>query len=172
MSRDRPPLWSIVGTLLAAPLFIATFIVYVPWALTGWRLGPPFFGWIPGRWFGVALIVTASPIMLDFAARFVLEGHGTPVPVAPPQRLVVRGVYRFVRNPAYVAATLAMIGQALLFGSVQVLIYGVVMALAYHLLVVLHEEPSLRAKFGAEYEAYCRSVPRWWPRLRRRVRDR
>jgi protein-S-isoprenylcysteine O-methyltransferase Ste14 len=163
-----PPLWAILGTLLAAPVFVGVLIVYVPWTLTGWRFRAPVAGWEPTRWIGAALIVLAVPVLGDFLLRFVLEGHGTPVPVAPPPRLVVRGPYRFVRNPAYVAVTAAIAGQGLLLGSRDVLVYAAGMALAFHLLVVGHEEPSLRGKFGAAYAAYCRDVPRWIPRLRRR----
>jgi protein-S-isoprenylcysteine O-methyltransferase Ste14 len=104
--------------------------------------------------------------VIDFAVRFVREGHGTPVPVAPPRRLVVGGAFRFVRNPSYVAAVAAVVGQGFLLASPGVLAYGGLLALAFHLFVVGYEEPTLRRTFGADYEAYCRSVPRWLPRPR------
>jgi protein-S-isoprenylcysteine O-methyltransferase Ste14 len=166
---SRPPLWATFGTLLSAPLFIGIVIVYVPYAITGWRLAPPLLGWEPGRWIGLALILPAAAVMVDFAVRLVREGHGTPMPMAPPQRLVRGGAFRFVRNPAYLAAVTAMIGQALWFGSIGVLAYAIVMALVYHVLVVGYEEPTLRGKFGAAYEEYCRKVPRWLPRIGRRL---
>jgi len=162
---DRPPLWAVLGTLVAAPLFMGATIVYVPYALSGWRFAPPFLGWDGTRWIGAGLIVLAAPVILDFLVRFVREGHGTPVPLAPPQRLVVRGAFRFVRNPAYLAAVAIMLGEALLLGSTRVLIYALVAALAFHLFVVGYEEPTLRKKFAAEYEAYARAVPRWLPRV-------
>src|SRR5262245_14884903 len=164
---DRPPLWSVLGTLVGAPLFIGAVIIYVPYVLTGWRLAPPFFGWEGSRGIGVALIIVPVPILVDLAMRFVRQGHGTPVPVAPPQRLVVSGVFRWVRNPAYLAAVGALVGQGLVFASRPVLIYALAMWIAFHLLVVVYEEPTLRRKFGAEYEDYCRRVPRWVPRLPR-----
>lgn len=167
----RPPWWSVLGTLLAAPLFIGALLVYVPYSLTSWRVGPPFFGWSPLRWVGVALIVLAVPVVLDFLARFVREGHGTPVPVAPPSRLVVSGCFRFVRNPAYLAAIALLVGQALYFGSTGVLGYALAMALVFHLFVVGYEEPTLRATFGQEYDAYCQRVGRWIPRRPRRDRS-
>ena len=86
--------------------------------------------------------------------------------MAPPQRLVVTGSYRFVRNPAYVAAIVLVVGQGLWLGSPGVLVYAAVLWLAFHLLVVLHEEPSLRRRFGAAYDDYCAKVPRWVPRMR------
>ena len=159
---NRPPAWAVLGTLIAAPLFIGGVAVYVPYRLAGgWRLGPPLLEQEWTRWVGFALIVIAAPMILDFLLRFMLEGHGTPVPVAPPQHLVVRGVYRISRNPAYVAAVAMITGQALVLGSVRVLIYALLLALAFHLFVVGYEEPTLRARFGAAYEEYCRRVPRW-----------
>ena len=160
----RPPLWAVLGTLVSAPLFIAFVMGYVPYAITGWRVAPAFFGWEPVRWVGVALLVLSSLLVLEFVGRFVFEGHGTPFPLAPPGCLVIGGAFRFVRNPSYVAAVLSVIGQGLLFGSRDVLLYAVVLALAFHLFVVAYEEPVLREKFGADYEAYCRRVPRWVPR--------
>lgn len=166
---NRPPLWAIVGTLIAAPLFIGGTALYVPYLLSGgWFLQPAFFGWEPLRWVGFALMVLAAPVILDFLLRFILEGHGTPVPVAPPQRLVVRGVFRFCRNPAYLAAITFIFGQALVLGSLRVLFYAAVLALGFHLFVVAYEEPTLRRKLGAAYEEYCRTVPRWIPRVRSR----
>ena len=165
---DRPPLWAVIGTLVGAPIFMGTVIVYVPYALSGWRFARPFLGWEPSRWIGTALILVAIPAILDFLIRFVREGHGTPVPVAPPQRHVVGGTFRFVRNPAYLAAVSALAGQGLLFGSTDVLIYAAVMGLAFHLFVVGYEEPALHRKFGADYDAYRSKVPRWVPRVRRR----
>jgi protein-S-isoprenylcysteine O-methyltransferase Ste14 len=171
-ANDRPPAWAVLGTLLGAPLFIAAVIVYVPYALTGWWMGPPLLGWEPLRWVGVAMIVLAVPILVDFLVRFVREGHGTPVPVAPPSRLVVGGVFRYVRNPSYLAAVAAVIGQGLILASTWVLIYAAVLALAFHLFVVTYEEPTLRRTFGEAYEAYCRDVPRWVPRVPRRTTSR
>ena len=161
---DRPPLWSVIGTLVSAPLFVGTVIVYVPYTLTAWRFQPAFFGWEPLRWIGAALVLAAVPVLFDFLVRFVREGHGTPVPVAPPGRLVVSGSFRFVRNPAYFAALAAIAGQGLLCENKSVLIYALGMGLVFHLLVVGYEEPALHRKFGADYEAYCRRVPRWLPR--------
>jgi len=162
---DRPPLWAVIGTLFAAPVFIGLVLTYVPYTLCGWRFAPPFLGQAWTRWLGVALIVLALPVLADFLVRFVREGHGTPAPVAPPERLVVRGVFRYVRNPSYVAGVAAVVGQGLLFASVEVLVYALALAVGFHLFVVLYEEPTLRRKFGAAYEAYCRDVGRWLPRF-------
>jgi protein-S-isoprenylcysteine O-methyltransferase Ste14 len=90
---------------------------------------------------------------------------GTPAPVAPTKNLVVTGLYRYVRNPIYVAVVAIIVGQALLFGAWGLVLLGTVLWLAFHLFVVAYEEPTLQETFGAEYEAYRANVPRWVPRL-------
>ena len=98
--------------------------------------------------------------------RFALKGLGTPAPIAPPERLVVTGLYRHVRNPMYVAVTSLIVGQALFFGDVRLLEYGLVLWAGFHLFVLAYEEPTLRAEFGAEYRDFCAHVRRWIPRLK------
>jgi len=166
---DRPPRWAAYGTMLAAPAFIGIVIVYVPYALSGWHSGPATSGGGFARWVGVAMVVLALPVLGDFLLRFVREGHGTPLPLAPPRRLVTRGVFRYVRNPGYLAAIAALVGQALFFGSTPILIYATAMSLAFHLFVVRVEEPALHRTFGAAYDTYRREVPRWLPGRRRRT---
>ena len=111
--------------------------------------------------------------MLGFAVAlrciwdFGWTGHGTPAPVAPPQRLVVVGFYRYVRNPMYVGFAVGWIGLWVVFGHANptAIAAVVVVALGVHLFVVFYEEPTLRKKFGADYVDYCRNVGRWRPRL-------
>lgn len=164
----RGLLGATLGTIAFVLVVPGTAIVLIPYLLTDWRLAQPLLGWNATRGLGVALLVLALPILVLFNLRFVVEGHGTPAPVAPPERLVVGGPFRWVRNPGYVAVTTLLIGQALLFGSLALLVYAAGIALAFHLFVVFYEEPTLHRQFGAEYEAYCRAVPRWIPRLGRR----
>jgi len=123
----------------------------------------------PTRWLGFAIFVIAIPAFADFLARFVREGHGTPAPIAPTRQLVVGGVYRYVRNPAYVAVIAMLVGQALFFGNLAVLEYAFVVAIGFHLFVILYEEPTLKRTFGSDYQVYCEEVPRWIPRLRSAV---
>ena len=96
--------------------------------------------------------------------RFVVEGIGTPAPVAPTEHLVVGGLYRYVRNPMYVAVTAIIVGQALVLGWPALLLYAAAFVAVTATFVRLYEEPTLRERFGAEYEAYRRAVPGWWPR--------
>ena len=105
-------------------------------------------------------------MLLESFARFALHGEGTPAPVAPTRRLVVTGLYRFVRNPMYLAVLALILGQALLLGSWELATYGAVVALGFQLFVLGYEEPTLRRTYGAEYEAFTRAVPRWIPRFR------
>jgi len=129
-------------------------------------MSPPLLGFTAFRALGAFLICAGLPVLLDSFYRFAGEGLGTPAPVAPPTHLVIGGLYRYVRNPMYVAVSSLVFGQGLLFGSIQVLKYGVLVVLGFHLFVLLYEEPVLRRKFGAEYDNYCRNVRRWWPRLK------
>ncbi len=161
---DGPPRWAFFGTILFTIVVPGTVVGVMPFVLTaGWTFGPPLAG-EPSRWLGVALGVLATPLFVSFLSRFVREGHGTPAPIAPPQHLVVRGPFRWVRNPGYIAVVSMIVGQGLLFGSWAVLVYAACMALLFHFVVVVWEEPALRRTFGAEYEEYRRRVPRWLPR--------
>lgn len=135
----------------------------VPWALTGWEGGG---SWLPLRVVGAALALAGAAWVVAAFVRFAVDGLGTPAPVAPPARLVVSGPYRHVRNPMYVAVVAAVVGQALLFGSVALLLYAAALAAAFAAFVRGYEEPRLRRRFGADYDAYRAAVPRWLPRVR------
>jgi protein-S-isoprenylcysteine O-methyltransferase Ste14 len=134
-----------------------------PWLLTRWHAAA---WWLPVRVVGGALVVAGAAGLVHAFVRFVVEGAGTPAPVAPPERLVVGGLYRFVRNPMYVAVVAAVVGQALLLGRLVLLAYAVVVWVVVALFVRGYEEPTLHRQFGAGYDAYRRAVPAWLPRLR------
>ena len=104
--------------------------------------------------------------LLQAFARFVVEGLGTPAPIAPTERLVIGGLYRYVRNPMYLAVGAIVVGQALLLGRAVLLAYGALFAVLVEAFVRWYEEPTLARRFGARYEAYRQAVPRWWPRTR------
>ncbi len=165
----RPPMWAYLGTAVFTVVVPGSVVGLIPYLISRWELRPPFFGLGATRWVGLAMFAVAVPAFADFLARFVREGHGTPAPIAPTRRLVVGGVYRRVRNPAYIAVIAMLAGQALFFGSISLLQYALAVAIGFHLFVVFYEEPTLRRTFGRDYEDYCRSVPRWIPRLRRSV---
>jgi protein-S-isoprenylcysteine O-methyltransferase Ste14 len=135
----------------------------VPWWLTDWQAGATRR---PLQAVGALLIVAGVIVLVDAFVRFVVEGIGTPAPVAPTQELVVGGLYRHVRNPMYLAVGATIVGQALLFGRPILLLYAAVFAVAVFAFVRGYEEPTLTRQFGARYEEYRRTVPGWWPRLR------
>jgi len=161
----RPRALLLAGTAVFVLLMPLQIAGTVPWMLSRWRVRPPLLGWAALRWLGAALILAGLPVLAAAIVRFVRQGRGIPAPVFPAQHLVVTGLYRYVRNPMYVAVLSVIVGQALLLGSEPVLQYAAAVAVGFHLFVLLHEEPSLRRRFGAEYEAYCRAVRRWRPRL-------
>jgi len=138
----------------------------VPWWLTGWRVRQPAPAWVwwPGRVVGGVLVAAGVAVLLHAFARFVTEGIGTPAPVAPTRHLVVGGLYRYVRNPMYLAVLAVIVGQALVLGQPVLLPYAAAVGVAVAAFVRGYEEPALRDQFGAEYDAYRRSVPGWWPR--------
>jgi len=156
---------AIIGSgvfLVIAPGFVACLL---PWWISHWRVGAPFLG-IPLFRLGGGMLVTLGCIgLLDSFVRFALQGVGTPAPVFPTRHLVVTGLYRYVRNPMYVAVVSTILGQALILGNVTLLEYGGLVWLLFHVFVLIYEEPTLRASFGSEYKTFCTEVPRWIPRL-------
>jgi protein-S-isoprenylcysteine O-methyltransferase Ste14 len=161
---DRARLRAAVGSLVFLVLVPGVVAGVVPWALTGWHAGEGAPFWLPVRLVGAALVAGGAAVLLHAFGRFVLEGVGTPAPVAPTQHLVVGGLYRYVRNPMYVAVAGVIVGQALLLARPLLLVYGAAFVAVVSAFVRWYEEPTLRAQFGAEYDAYRRAVPAWWPR--------
>lgn len=164
-TRPRPPWWAVVGTAAFVAIVPGTVVGWVPYFLTGWEMGAPLGGVAATRWLGGLLVLGGAVVFVDFASRFVWEGHGTPAPALPARHLVVNGPFRFCRNPGYVAVLAMLVGQALVLGSGRLLLYAAAVAVAFHVFVLNYEEPALRRTFGAEFDAYCRRVPRWLPRL-------
>ena len=146
--------------LLVAPGTVAGL---VPWLLTGWEARS--WPW-PVRAIGALLLVAAVAALLSAFARFAREGIGTPAPVAPTQRLVVGGLYRYVRNPMYVAVVSAVLGQGLLLGRPILLVYALGLWALFAAFVRVYEEPVLLDTYGEDYERFRAAVPAWLPRLR------
>jgi protein-S-isoprenylcysteine O-methyltransferase Ste14 len=164
MSSTRR-MFAVLGSALFFVVAPGTVAGLVPWWVSRWRVEAPVSGWLPLRVVGGLLVAAGIGVLLDSFARFAMKGLGTPAPVFPTRHLVITGLYRYVRNPMYVAVAAVILGQGLIFGNVRVLAYGGLVWLCFHLFVVVYEEPILRATFGSEYEAFCGRVPRWIPRL-------
>ena len=153
----------LIRTLTYATLFIAFVLVWLPGRLLR-QLGvvaPSDLG-VP-QMAGLLVGLVGAAVALWSVGAFTVVGHGTPAPFDPPRRLVVRGPYRFVRNPMYLGAAVALVGAALCFESLVLAGYAVVFVLMAHAFVIWYEEPHLRRTFGQEYDAYRARVRRWRP---------
>lgn len=156
-----------VGTALFLPVAAGFGIVLVPYLITRWQPGGPYP--LAVRVFGVALIAAGGIVFIAGCVRFAAEGVGVPVPTEPNSRqLTVGGPYRYVRNPLYLAWVMAIAGQALLLSRPVLLFYAAGILIASAAFVHWYEEPTLARRFGAQYEAYRKQVPGWWPRWPRR----
>jgi len=143
-----------------------------PGMVTGYLPYRIVFHWYPGdippwnevRIFGVALILPGVVILVACIWRFAVSGKGTLSPLDAPRRLVTGGIYRYVRNPMYLAVMLILLGETLMFHSIPLAIYTALCFGFFNLLVLCYEEPALRRKFGEEYIRYCQTAGRWLPR--------
>jgi protein-S-isoprenylcysteine O-methyltransferase Ste14 len=156
-------MFAIVRTITYATLFIGFVLVYLPARILAWSgiTRPAVLAW--PQIAGIIIATAGALVALSCVWAFAWIGKGTPAPFDPPRKLVVRGPYRFLRNPMYLGAGLAVGGAALFFESIQLLAFVALFLLATHLFVLFYEEPTLRRTFGPEYEAYCGRVHRWWP---------
>lgn len=159
-----------IGT---AAFFVAapgTFVGLVPWLITRWEIHEPLPYWVVAQVVGALLICIGLIPPVHAFVQFAKAG-GTPMPIAPPPHLVVTGFNRYVRNPMYLGLLTVIVGQALLFGQFSLLLYAAAGWVVTASFARWYEEPTLARQFGAEYEAYRRAVPAWWPRLRRWTRS-
>jgi protein-S-isoprenylcysteine O-methyltransferase Ste14 len=153
-------------TALKTTLFVLLVPVLLLAVLPAWIMAtvpaPLSFGAF--RWLAIPLWILGAAVMLWCAYDFTFKGRGTPAPFDPPKELVVSGPYRFVRNPMYTSGIVFLLGHVFWSPSLPLAAAPSTFLLAAHLFVTLYEEPTLRKKFGAAYEQYCRDVPRWIPR--------
>lgn len=157
-----------VGPLLKTALFTifvpGTVTIVVPHFLLDGNTAPSH-----GRlaWFGILILITGGAIYFVCAWEFAVRGLGTPAPIAPTKFLVVSGLHRYLRNPMYVGVFLVIVGQAAVFHSLRLAAYGIICILIAHFFVISYEEPTLHRQFGASYDEYRSTVPRWIPRFRK-----
>ena len=153
----------LVRTITYAALFIGLVLIYVPARALSWSgIVRPAASRVP-QVAGMVIGALGAAVALWCICTFASIGRGTPAPFDPPRRLVIQDPYRFVRNPMYIGAGLALASAALFYESLPLLGYSAFFFLLTHLFVLWYEEPTLRQTFGPEYEAYCRKVRRWRP---------
>jgi protein-S-isoprenylcysteine O-methyltransferase Ste14 len=154
-------LLAIVGSaifLVVAPGIVAG---YVPWRICRWHVEAPLLGISSLQLVGVLLIAPGLTVLLDSFARFALQGFGTPAPIFPTRHLVVSGLFRYVRNPMYIAVVSLILGQGLFFGSILILEYLVAVFVGFYFFVLIYEEPTLLKSYGHEYEEFCANLRPW-----------
>ncbi|MBI4419592.1 MAG: isoprenylcysteine carboxyl methyltransferase [Gemmatimonadetes bacterium] len=158
-------MFDLIRAVTYATLFIGFVLVFVPARVLSWSgiTRPETMG--VAQVAGVAVGAAGAALAVGCVLTVAVLGRGTPAPFDPPRRLVDRGPYRVVRNPMYIGAGLALGGAALFYQSLPLLGYTGLFLVITHLFVVGYEEPALRRLFGADYQAYCRRVRRWWPRV-------
>lgn len=159
-------IWLALRSLAWAALLPGLFAGYVPWR---------FFGLAqiqldlrqPLHLLGLVCSGLGAVLLAACIWEFARSGRGTLAPVDPPTALVVRGLYRYVRNPMYLSVTLIVLGEVLLTRSRALLVYWAMWFAAVNLFVMGYEEPNLRRRFGESYERYWQRVNRWLPRIPR-----
>ncbi|GAA1962601.1 isoprenylcysteine carboxylmethyltransferase family protein [Microbacterium deminutum] len=161
MGRTSAVIGSVIF-FLVAPGVVAFLVPFLlgQGQVEAWRLDPPVV-----KWAGLALGAAGTMALIECFARFALKGRGTPAPIAPTEHLVVTGLYRYVRNPMYVAVLAIILAQAMWFASIAVLIYAAITWASFTAFVIGYEEPTLARSFGDEYVVYRANVHRWIPRL-------
>jgi protein-S-isoprenylcysteine O-methyltransferase Ste14 len=153
-------------TALFTVLVPGTVTILVPYYLLSSRTSTPPLNLGVLRYFGLLPLIVGALVYLRCAWDFAIGGRGTPAPIDPPRELVVKGLYRYVRNPMYIGVALVVLGEAIFIRARILLEYVAIVFFFFYLFVLVYEEPTLRRKFGESYDRYCRSVPRWIPRMR------
>lgn len=151
----------LVKAIIAFLALPGVFAGIIPWAFSyfdPWRVG--------GSELGVIFLAGGLTILLRCVYDFYQAGKGTLAPWSPPQHLVTVGLYRFTRNPMYLAVLTIIAGWALFNGSPLTGFYLIFAALMFHVRVIMHEEKWLKTNFSNEWKNYSVNVPRWLPGLR------
>lgn len=164
--KDKEDFINTVKTFMIGGSFIMCLWGVFPYLIH--RFIDPFFGrWslLFSRWLGGIFSCLGYALAVWCVMLFIREGKGTPLPFAPPRRLVIVGPYLFVRNPMVLGTVLFLLGSAMAFESYGLLFYAIAIFVIMHFFVLI-EERSLLRRFGASYAAYAKEVPRWWPKIK------
>ena len=166
MSESSPswsPAWLAARSLLWTILLPGFFAGYVPWRFFG--LGQIQLKWLnPTSLLGLMCIGLGVVLLAACIVEFARSGRGTLSPMDPPRHLVIRGLYKYVRNPMYLSVTTIVLGEALLAHSLALTFYWAIWFVGVNLFVMGYEEPTLRRRFGRSYDEYTEHVGRWVPR--------
>jgi len=155
----------LLKTLVIGPVFLGVVAGMMPWEIFVATRHQVVTDVRVVRYAGLVPFILGACVCLWCVKDFVLRGRGTPAPFDPPARLVVQGLYRYVRNPMYVGLFLVLVGEAMFYASLFVLLYALLFVAAAHIFIIFYEEPTLKRKFGESYGQYIKSVPRWLPRM-------
>jgi protein-S-isoprenylcysteine O-methyltransferase Ste14 len=158
----------LLKNILFTVLVPGTVAVYIPLRIVARPASALSFDWRASQIAALLPLLLGTAIYFWCLWGFAANGGGTPAPIDAPKRLVVRGLYRYIRNPMYIGVLLVIAGWSVFLQSWQILIYGAVVGMFFHLFVVLVEEPLLEGRFGESYLRYCREVGRWLPRMSRK----
>lgn len=155
---------SVISTLVFLLVLLPIFYIWIPYEIITSRY---VYSVNIGsyRYIGIILIISGIIIGIFCSIEFVVQGRGSPIPFSETEKLIVSGFYRFVRNPLYIAGVAGLLGEALLFQSIGIMIYSLFMFCVFHIQVLM-EETFLEEKFGDNYKQYCKNVPRWIPQLK------
>lgn len=162
-------LFTLLRAITYAALFIALVLVFLPAQVLRWAgvARPAVIG--APQALGIVLVVLGGTLAIWCVLAFATLGRGTPAPFDPPRLLVERGPYRYVRNPMYLGAAVALAGASLFYESIELAGFTILFMLIVHGFVMLYEEPVLRRQFGADYDDYCARVRRWKPSAVKRL---
>jgi|HubBroStandDraft_6_1064221.scaffolds.fasta_scaffold752999_1 protein-S-isoprenylcysteine O-methyltransferase Ste14 len=160
-SIRRSAIVSILFTVFGGPGFV---LVYFPFWITRFRVPAGEAHW--QQLIAAALIVAGLAPLFASIWRFIFEGRGTLMPAVPTERLVVSGLYRYVRNPMYVGVVTSLWGETILFATSDMMKYTLTVWLLIELFIVFYEEPTLARRHPEDYPRYKQHVPRWLPRLK------
>jgi len=152
---------AILGTVVFLVLAPGFFVVLMPYWISGWQFQPAFLGFPSFRVIGAVLIIASAAVLLESFARFAREGLGTPAPVFPTQHLVVKGFYRYARNPMYLGVLLISIGCFFAVESLWFVVPPILFFWVINFRLIPFEEQLMKEHFGTEYEAYRQRVRRW-----------
>ncbi len=156
-------MWLLIKNIIFTILVPGTVVIYIPYRIVKEQSGLFYIHWDMLHISSVFIIFLGTVIYFYCLWDFALTGRGTPAPIDAPKRLIIKGLYSYVRNPMYIGVFLALLGCSILYDSLTILQYTLLMGAIFHGAVIIMEEPALYHKYGESYKIYCKTVKRWIP---------